>query len=730
MSAPDYSRKAAEPQSSDVPGGFAPLREPRLVPAAIAVLGVSAVMTQLALMRELLGAFSGNEITLGVTLGNWLLLTGLGSWLGRATERLREPIRWLSVGLIAIAVLPLAQVFLLRALRNVVFLRGATVGVTETVLGSLVLLAPFCIVSGWLLTLACAILGQREGASGIGRVYVADSLGSIAGGALFSFVTVRLLDHLGILYTPALLSLAAATAVAWRCGARLPAGASGALALAVAAAALLTDADAVSTALQFPQQKIVFRQNSPYGKLVVTESAGQFNFIENGVPFVSTHGVARVEETVHYAMIQRPDARRVLLVGGGISGTAREILKYGVAEVTYVELDPLIIEAGRRFLPNALADKRIRVVQSDGRLFIRQTAERFDVVIVDAPDPSTSQINRFYTAEFFAEARRALADGGVLSFGLGSYQNYVSPELARLLASAHATLRRSFANVLMIPGGRVFFLASDGQLHADIAARIAQRGVPTQWVKAAYLDAMLTPDRMADLQRAVARPAAVNADFNPVLYLYHLRHWAGQFRVRFVWLGWLLAAALAVYIVRLRPAPLAIFASGFAGSALVVVLLLAFQASCGSLYHQIGVIVTMFMAGLAAGAWLANRRKEASSRGLATLAFGVAVFAVLLPLALTALGDASVTATRAVVALLTLALAALVGMEFPLASRARFEGAAATASRLYTADFVGAFLGALLPSVLLIPLLGVTAVCWLTAGLNVVAALALSLRRG
>lgn len=704
--------------------------ERRLILAAIVALGIAAVMTQLALMRELLGTFSGNEITLGVTLGNWLLLTGLGSWLGRASGRLRQPWRWLAGGLIAIALLPLAQVFLLRALRNVVFLPGATVGVTETVLGSLVVLAPFCIVSGWLLTLACAILGQREGASGIGVVYVADSLGSIAGGALFSFVMVRLLDHLGILYVAALVSLAATGAVAWRCGARLLVGVSSVLALAVAAVALLADTDAVSTALQFPQQKIVFRQNSPYGKLVVTEASKQFNFIENGVPFVSTHGVARAEETAHYAMIQRPEARRVLLVGGGISGTAREILKYGVAEVTYVELDPLIIEAGRRFLPDALTDKRIRVVQSDGRLFIRQTAEQFDVTIVDAPDPSTSQINRFYTAEFFAEAKRALAPGGVLSFGLGSYQNYVSPELARLLASAHATLRRSFAHVLMIPGGRVFFLASDGALHANIAARIGQRGVPTRWVKAAYLDAMLTPDRMADLQRAVAQPAALNTDFNPALYLYHLRHWTGQFRVRFAWLAWALAAALLIYIARLRPASLAIFASGFAGSALVVVVLLGFQALCGSLYHQVGVIVTMFMAGLAVGAWLANRRKDASSRGLAMLALGIAAFAALLPTTLTALDDASPATTQAVVVLQTFALGVLVGTEFPLASRARFDGAAATASRLYTADFVGAFLGALLPSVVLIPLIGVTAVCWLTAGLNLVAGAVILLRKG
>ena len=67
---------------------------------------------------------------------------------------------------------------------------------------------------------------------------------------------------------------------------------------------------------------------------------------------------------------------------------------------------------------------------------------------------------------------------------------------------------------------------------------------------------------------------------------------------------------------------------------------------------------------------------------------------------------------------LALVLAALVGMQFPPASRLEFDGAVTGASRLYTADFVGAFLGALLASTFLIPLIGVTGVCLLTAVLN------------
>jgi hypothetical protein len=205
----------------------------------------------------------------------------------------------------------------------------------------------------------------------------------------------------------------------------------------------------------------VARANSPYGKLVITESDGQLDFIQNGVPLTSTHDDAHVEETAHYAMAQRPEARKVLLVSGGISGTAKEVLKYGVSQVDYVELDPLILALGRQYLPENLADRRIRTINTDGRLFIRRTGGQYDVIIVDVPEPSTAQLNRYYTAEFFADARRALSKDGVLCFPLGHYENYFSAELARLLAS----VRRSLDLVSKRAGGsrRAGFLPGVGR---------------------------------------------------------------------------------------------------------------------------------------------------------------------------------------------------------------------------------------------------------------------------
>ncbi len=725
---------------------------------AVGALGATAVMTQLALMRELLAAFSGNELVLGICLGNWLLLTGLGAGLGRwlaprdeggtaaapappATAE-RRPAKWLrgapwfNAGLIVVAVIPLFQVAAVRVLRDPVFGHGMAVGLTGTVVGSLVLLAPFCLVSGALLVLACSAPAPTREHAGLGRVYLADTVGGIAGGVLFSFALVPWCDHFALLCFPAFLDLTLAGLLAWRRRAWFLLEVSVVVAAGLAVHVALVDADFVTTALQFRGEEVVFRANSPYGRLVVGDRDGLLTFHENGVPVAATENLGAVEEAVEYALSQRPAARRVLLLGGGVTGDAREILRADPgATVTYVELDPAIVAAGWRLLPENLDDPRIRIVTTDGRRFVRRSHEHFDAAIIDLPDPSTSQLNRFYTAEFFQSLRRRLAPGAVLAFGLGHYENYVSPELGRLLASARRTLATVFPHLLMIPGGRVFFLASDRPLDPDIASRLAQSGVPPRLLTRSYLQATLAPDRLADLDRAVARPAARNRDFDPILYYYHLRHWLSQFAGPSKLLAAGLGLLLAGYLLRLRPAPRIIFASGFAASGLEVVILLGYQVLYGSLYRQVGVVVTVFMAGLAAGAWWATHGSSRVTTGcrrrpgrtLVALACGVALLAAALPWLLRApavleAATGGEAAGQGFILLLTFGLAWLVGAQFPLAGSADAAAVTAVAAGLFGADLVGAALGALLVSTLLLPLFGVTIVCLLTAGLNAAAA--------
>jgi len=706
-------------------------RSPRvLLFLAICALGVSAFFTQVTLMRELLTVFAGNEMVFGVVLGNWLLLTGAGAGLGRTASRLRDPVAVLIGVQVLIAVAPIADVYLLRTLRNAVFLRGAAVGVTETVVSCLVILAPYCLVAGYALPLASRLLATEKHSASIGQVYFLDILGDIAGGLVFSFVLVWWLNHFQVLAVAALLNLALAGLLALTMRRWFGLGAVVAVSAGLIGVLASCDLDRLSAGIQYAGQRIVYQGSSPYGSLVVTGASGQVNFIENGVVLFSTHNVEEVETTVHLASAQRPRSKRVLLIGGGISGTAKEILKYPVEAVDYVELDPHLIGVARHHLPASLDDPRIHVHATDGRLFVRQARERYDVAIVDVPDPSTSQLNRFYTAEFFREIRRCLAPEGVVAISLGRYENFLGEELAALIAVAHQTLRSQFRNVLILPPGPVYLLASDGPLSAAIGERLDDAGIRTRLPRS-YWNAALSPDRLADVRRAVSAESAVNRDFSPVLYYHHLRYWIRQLEGNMRWLGVAVVAILAVALVRFRPVSFAIFTTGLVASGLEVVLLIGFQVLFGSLYYQVGLIVTMFMIGLGLGSWTMNRTLERRGRRhLVLLHVAAAVYACLIPMVLIGLGRIAdnwvvMAAGEMVILLLTLGLGALVGLEFPLAAKIDFDSVTSTAARLYTADYLGAAIGALVVSTLLIPIFGMIAVCLLGAALSLASGLIL-----
>ncbi len=696
------------------------------------VVGYSAVTTQLIDMRELLTFYAGNELVLGVVLGVWLLLTGLGAWLGRHADRHGHLPALLIAGHLLLAAIPPATLVALRTGWHLLFVRGAEVGPTATVLTCFVVLLPYCVVSGYLFSAYSVVLHRGEGAHSVGAVYIADGLGSMAGGALFSLVLVHLLGHYPILVLQAGANLLVAALLAHRSRSWWGGLASFALAAVLAWTWLGIDLGTLSLQARYAGQQILFAGNSPYGSVVVTELEEQRTLFENGVPVAATQDPGYREEAIHFAMAQRPGARRVLLVSGGLGGTALEVLKYPRARVDYVELDPLILEVGMRFEPASLNDPRIEVIAGDGRRLLSRSGRRYDVIISRVPDPSTCQVNRFFTLEFFTAARDHLAPDGVFSLALGHYENYMSDELASMLATGYRTLRQVFPRVVMVPGRRVIFLASSGGLRTDIGEPLGAEGIAVEYLTPGYLLDILNPGRLADLERAVEADAPLNTDLDPVLYYLHLRYWMSHFGEGLEVPAGILAVLLGIYLFRIRAVPFAVFSAGFSASALEVVILLVFQAWYGSVYERLGMLITTFMAGMVAGAWCVQQRRRARKRGrLAGVAVALAVFATALPFLFKGIQalEAGVGWGQWALALLIFCLAALVGAQFVIAAHVSFDRVAATAARTYSADLVGACAGACLVSGLLIPLAGVTTVCLVTAGLNLVAGSVIIFRR-
>ncbi|MCG8556510.1 MAG: polyamine aminopropyltransferase [Proteobacteria bacterium] len=124
------------------------------------------------------------------------------------------------------------------------------------------------------------------------------------------------------------------------------------------------------------------------------------------------------EMLVQPALVTAPAIRRVLLIGGGDGGSAREILRHPeVEQLVMVELDSMVVEASRRYLPtigSAWEDPRLEVRFEDGIAYAAACNEPFDVILIDGPDPLGPAVGLFESS-FYTDCERLLGEHGVLA---------------------------------------------------------------------------------------------------------------------------------------------------------------------------------------------------------------------------------------------------------------------------------------------------------------------------
>ena len=509
----------------------------------LSLIGFTSVIAQIVLMRELIVVFYGNEISLGIMLVGWLLWTALGSGLAGKLAARRLEARTLVAGietLIAL-VLPLT-IFAVRASRLLFQpVPGETLGPGPMFLTSFATLSLFCLLSGGLFAAGSRWCGEETGsstASAASSVYLLEAAGSGVGGILASLVLIRYCTSFETALLLGLLNLVAAVSI----GVRAPSQRRVLLLFVLVAALLIPRAarslEAASLGLLWRGFDLVESRDSIYGNLALVRTSESHSLFENGLRVLTVPDPAAAEEAVHFALLEHAAPRSLLLVGGGTNGSLGQALQYSSLErVTYVELDPAVLGLAERHFAaawtQARSDPRVRIHPMDGRLFLKTSPARFDVIIINLPDPSTAQLNRFYTEQFFREAAEKLNPGGVLSFQVTGAENYISQNLADLLRCLLKTLCAVFPEVVVIPGETVHYLAANrpGSLTLDasvLMSRLRQRHLHTQYFREYYIPFRMSRDRLLDLEQQIEPGAAtpVNRDFAPIAYYFDVVLWS------------------------------------------------------------------------------------------------------------------------------------------------------------------------------------------------------------
>ena len=720
----------------------------RALAFSFATLGITSLIGQVLLIRELMIVFHGNEFFIGWILFAWFLWVGLGSLAAGKLGRMDlHPAQWLIGCHVAITVLLPASILLARCSRLVVgTVPGEIPDLLPSLAFSLFALAPLCLLLGAQFVVAARTWDSLKDRPKLDRIlgegYVHETLGFVIGGIMFGYFFITANEFLVVSFVAWLNVFAGSFLCA------LPRNRTLAARLVLILVSTLTaivfllarPINDRAARLRFPGQHLIDTRNSIYGNLAVTRDEEQYNFFENGLFLAADRGEMANEYTAHFPMLYHPAPKSVLLIGNGFNGALVEILKHAPVHVDYLELDPELIRMARAYIPDefdrAFADPRVSVTIADGRFFMKQrlaaAGPGYDVIIVNLPNPSTVLINRYFTKDFFLEARSLLKPDGLLSTKLTFSPDYVSRELENLGASVFRSLRSVFNHVTILPEHEIFFIASQ-QPPVLLKERLEQRQIRTRFATDQYISYRLTTDRISQVFRAFQEnsTAQINRDEKPIACFYSLVYWISSFHPQLariaatagqVSVGWMAAAAglilITILVVRRTLAGgipvLAMGTGSFSLMACEVVIILAFQVFYGYLYYRLSLIIAGLMLGMAIGTWAATHVLEREHRlSLPCIHGGIAVYCLLFIFVSRFLAATPVkysVAIELVFLLLAAAIGAFVGFEYPVANKLYLErngGGRQKAGVIYGVDLVGSCMGALLAGVWMLPVLGI-----------------------
>ena len=712
---------------------------------SLIAIGLISILGQVVLIRELNVAFYGVELIYLLALGIWLLWTAAGALIGRGLPF--PSLRQIAVLFILFGIALPMDILFIRSSR-IIFggVPGAYLPILEQLIVVFISLLPAGLLSGLLFQWTAKTYMKNE--KTLALAYAIESAGGFIGGFISTLLILWGIRNFSAVLICSLVSVI--TPLFLLKGIRDVLVRSLVVLLSFVFLVLLWNTSFLDRRLTMLNHPNLMESNdSPYGRITVTRLHNQISVFENDALAFETEGTES-EYFCHLTALQHPNPKDVLILGGGIEGLVREMLKYTPRRIDYIELNPVLFQLTIHHLPDdireSLGNPNVRIVFADPRRYLKESGS-YDLILVGMPQPSSGQTNRFYTREFFEQCRGKLKHGGILGFRLHTAENLWTVPLARRNTSIYRALQSVFPETLFLPGSTNVVTASNASLPESpeiMFRRLQNRQPSTRLISKSYIEYLFTNDRYYKIRDLLHREhAPANTDVRPVCYPYAIIIWLSQFYPRialvdpfsvidrgFLKSSWVWFSGIGfiifLLVIRFRPTlrrVIVVAAAGFMGMVLETILILYYQVTHGVLYQDIGILMMSFMAGLGTGAMAIHKEMSDTldhrpyerlyGMGLLTgfcflcaftgitLTMGISVGLVPISILLGASGFA-------------------VGGIFAYASLHEVENQQKVIPPLYAADLIGGCVGCLLGSLIFIPLAGMDVTAW---GLFFVAAL-------
>ncbi|MBS0620632.1 MAG: polyamine aminopropyltransferase [Verrucomicrobia bacterium] len=156
------------------------------------------------------------------------------------------------------------------------------------------------------------------------------------------------------------------------------------------------------------EQDLLIFENSRFGRVLALDGVIQTTEADEFIYH---------EMMVHVPLLSHDSAKSILIIGGGDGGILREVVRHKIVErIVLVEIDASVIHLSKHYLPTlsngAFEDPRVEIVIGDGCQYVKESSERFDIILCDSTDP-TGPGAVLFTEEFYGDCKRCLSRGGI-----------------------------------------------------------------------------------------------------------------------------------------------------------------------------------------------------------------------------------------------------------------------------------------------------------------------------
>ncbi len=198
----------------------------------------------------------------------------------------------------------------------------------------------------------------------------------------------------------------------------------------------------------FSVKEVLQEETTEYQQLVIFENEllGKVLVLDGAIQATEKDEFVYHEMMSHVPLLAHGSAKKVLVIGGGDGGILREVLRHQTVEkAVLVEIDPGVIAFSKKYLPHisqgSWEDPRVEIHVQDASVFVKETQEKFDIIICDSTDPVGPGAVLF-TPEFYGDCRALLREKGIFV-----NQNGVPFMQPEELASTYVSRKMHFSDV-------------------------------------------------------------------------------------------------------------------------------------------------------------------------------------------------------------------------------------------------------------------------------------------